>query len=172
MRGEQLSIPPNQLPNGGSSPHARGTETRAARSPDGGRFIPACAGNSQIRAAGRPRRPVHPRMRGEQYPFYPTNSPVTGSSPHARGTGADKPAGRWHGRFIPACAGNSGARGSQIGGGAVHPRMRGEQVGIDHLPSSAGGSSPHARGTGGAGSNHFTRHRFIPACAGNSSPIQ
>ena len=49
----------------GSSPRARGTHQFRGFDRNYGRFIPACAGNTQ-RSADRSRsRAVHPRVRGE-----------------------------------------------------------------------------------------------------------
>ncbi len=50
----------------------------------------------------------------------------------------------------------------------VHPRVRGEQRGVQGKAARRGGSSPRARGTGGVREPADVRVRFIPACAGNS----
>ena len=53
----------------GSSPHVRGTRQRVRGGHRELRFIPACAGNTWIRAIRKFGRPVHPRMCGEhEYP--------------------------------------------------------------------------------------------------------
>ena len=112
------------------------------------RFIPACAGNSQ---EGRFRTPCE-----------------TGSSPRVRGTPAGGPAPLLDRRFIPACAGNSAGGGGERAHVAVHPRVCGElQLAALQL-AVAFGSSPRVRGTRGRRRRLARRHRFIPACAGNS----
>ena len=112
----------------GSSPHARGTRRSAAAragsnpvhprmrgehdstvdatSPSD-RFIPACAGNTLRRCAGRRRsRRFIPACAGNTAADRGDCVAATGSSPHARGT--------------------HGLHGCRRCAGAVHPRMRGE----------------------------------------------
>ena len=108
-------------------------------------------------------------MRGEHKICNTLTQPSNGSSPHARGTLF------WHccctakPRFIPACAGNTPGISQSHEWHAVHPRMRGEHdlhTGKTKAPS---GSSPHARGTLQPHDPRRITHRFIPACAGNTS---
>ena len=135
------------------------------------RFIPACAGNTRQSDNRTGRHTVHPRMRGEHGSaasrqrvfsrFIPAcagnttagselHTPISGSSPHARGT---------HSRTLSAVAGCN----------AVHPRMRGEHTVRDCARGRRAGSSPHARGTRRQGVRLTLHVRFIPACAGNTS---
>ena len=67
-------------------------------------------------------------MRGEQEVQLIEVSPVTGSSPHAWGTGSAF--GLWYRykRFIPTCVGNRQDRYYGQENEAVHPHMRGEQA--------------------------------------------
>ena len=162
----------------------------AAHVSGNGRFIPACAGNSQKKQAGL--------------------RTLCGSSPRVRGT-LPRPQrlARPH-RFIPACAGNS-TRSRRCGKGKpVHPRVCGElfprigdiPVGDGSSPRVRGtrttgsgdagtwpvhprvcgelrpaslsteinaGSSPRVRGTLHAVPCRASPSRFIPACAGNSA---
>jgi hypothetical protein len=55
------------------------------------------------------------------------------------------------------------------GAHSVHPRMRGEHRRFFGSLFTAGGSSPHARGTRWARRRHIANLRFIPACAGNTA---
>ena len=71
-------------------------------------------------------------------------------------------------RFIPACAGNSKISAIDAAGGAVHPRVCGEQMLLSSPASTRAGSSPRVRGTATGGEDAIVVHRFIPACAGNS----
>ena len=126
-RGEHHTVHGVPDPLAGSSPLARGTQRAGAVRLRVGRFIPARAGNTPCRAAGRGRPPVHPRSRGEHVPRSLLPARVHGSSPLARGTRSAGDAPRALSRFIPARAGNT-----QTGAGT---RRR------------LSGSSPLARGT-------------------------
>ncbi len=153
----------------GSSPHVRGTALAIGGPDRDGRFIPACAGSSCFPPAYGTRDAVHPRMRGEQSARSSMMHSRTGSSPHARGTERLKAVRYGPVRFIPACARNS-CGDTRLGRGcSVHPRMRGEQTRASWSERHFAGSSPHMRGTVGQDVDQIVLHRFIPACAGNSS---
>ncbi len=62
-QGGQLGV---DLGRGGSSPRVRGTVLQHATDEVKLRFIPACAGNSKPAATESEKRPVHPRVCGEQ----------------------------------------------------------------------------------------------------------
>ena len=91
----------------GSSPHSRGT-------PDGGLtdehragLIPAFAGNTRWRLAGRSAPRAHPRIRGEHVAFLSGATGYEGSSPHSRGTPGAPSLPSTPGGLIPAFAGNT-----------------------------------------------------------------
>ena len=130
-----------------SSPHLRGKLIIAERDNRLVRFIPACAGLSQLR--------IMPRRR------------TCGSSPHVQGYPERNRKGSLSLRFIPACAGLSACSAFLFPLAAVHPRM----CGVIQVPDPAGdvtdrfipawagllvwmsrtgdyynGSSPHTRG--------------------------
>ena len=170
MRGERVSKHWPCCWNAGSSPHARGTPTRARRNPGRSRFIPACAGNARAEPGTDARGTVHPRMRGERRYTDEAGLDSDGSSPHARGTLKDPRHLTEELRFIPACAGNAHSSDDRPASVAVHPRMRGERLFFLDFLGRLGGSSPHARGTHHRRSADHGRYRFIPACAGNASP--
>ena len=73
----------------------------------GGRFIPACAGNSFLIGSECQFTTVHPRVCGEQSLAGLDFGLLSGSSPRVRGTVFLSDVGVSPGRFIPACAGNS-----------------------------------------------------------------
>ena len=168
MRGERSSLWKALSRTQGSSPHARGTPGGASLAADGMRFIPACAGNAVLAMVQDIEEAVHPRMRGERLPCQLLPLKAGGSSPHARGTHGHAARDGGRDRFIPACAGNACGRSVPSWQGTVHPRMRGERLGVDVLRKPVYGSSPHARGTPTPASHEPSRPRFIPACAGNA----
>ena len=65
LRGELISNPTGLFINSGSSPLARGTLRRICEGFAKDRFIPACAGNSEIIRREEILGTVHPRLRGE-----------------------------------------------------------------------------------------------------------
>ena len=109
VRGEQEDTVADRLAASGSSPRARGTARPGQSLHTAQRFIPACAGNSCTIFNAHLTNPVHPRVRGEQVCDLLRTGYVRGSSPRARGTGRDDRPVAPPRRFIPACAGNSGA---------------------------------------------------------------
>ena len=72
------------------------------------------------------------------------------------------------GRFIPACAGNSGRAQPPCHSAAVHPRVCGELGVMSRARPGCDGSSPRVRGTRDVRPLGRVLRRFIPACAGNS----
>ena len=133
------------------------------------RFIPACAGNRTYPIFARVRRPVHPRVCGEQIVECGQLYADVGSSPRVRGTVSYSSGSLSHRRFIPACAGNSATLAIRHLEEAVHPRVCGEQSTYGPDTSRVIGSSPRVRGTGDPRITGSTSDRFIPACAGNRS---
>ena len=98
------------------------------------------------------------------------SDPSHDSSPLARGTPVGTDQDLWRKRFIPACAGNAQRARRQALLLSVHPRMRGEHMVRPQLVRRRRGSSPHARGTHLIFNLSSPQLRFIPACAGNTSP--
>ena len=167
--GEQFWSGRERCRRHGSSPRVRGTGRAADARRLHPRFIPACAGNRL--SGNRPCRwkAVHPRVCGEQRLSAPSVFTEAGSSPRVRGTGRRQERQGGVGRFIPACAGNSGNVGEGFKGQAVHPRVCGEQDFMEARTLIEAGSSPRVRGTEFTGCQTATACRFIPACAGNSA---
>ncbi len=167
--GEQICASVNCVPSAGSSPRVRGTGIKQSGRQTAGRFIPACAGNSENKPVLSCLTPVHPRVCGEQVVCRPQNPSRIGSSPRVRGTEPCCLTSRDTRRFIPACAGNRVGNWDWERFAAVHPRVCGEQSGQGRKTGRQSGSSPRVRGTV---TRTLTRHiclRFIPACAGNSA---
>ena len=133
---------------------------------------------------------VHPRVCGEHSSSFMSRLAASGSSPRVRGTPTPASIQCWSTRFIPACAGNTGApKGLCLGTAVfipacagntrvsarrprcptVHPRVCGEHHARPRLRLSQNGSSPRVRGTRWFGRDLRCSHWFIPACAGNTS---
>ena len=168
MRGE-LNILAYAVTDGiGSSPLARGTLHGQPHWRRSSRFIPACAGNSDLQGPRNIVSPVHPRLRGELVAGHFSSNKKAGSSPLARGTHPRRFQGHLLRRFIPACAGNSIFLITLSISFRVHPRLRGELGGRHTHRTFGSGSSPLARGTRIVAVVKGAVFRFIPACAGNS----
>ena len=155
----------------GSSPRARGTQPLAALVRPHQRFIPASAGNAQASVKNAPHETVHPRERGERSCPSSSRPAARGSSPRARGTPWRARARPAHRRFIPASAGNAFPGSNRVAARAVHPRERGERPSMRQKRMAALGSSPRARGTPTCALARLSIQRFIPASAGNASPV-
>ena len=155
----------------GSSPRVRGTHQPHRAGGGGRRFIPACAGNSRVRDAIVRVRPVHPRVCGELPNCGGFGAWPRTSSPRVRGTPPNPNPQTEKDRFIPACAGNSPPDKGKYPSWTVHPRVCGELPNTPASKSLACGSSPRVRGTHILERCILARHRFIPACAGNSRPV-
>ena len=177
----------------GSSPRVRGTRAVVGFRARRRRFIPACAGNSQLERTLARLGTVHPRVCGELGMTIAIAIVVAGSSPRVRGTPRRQKQLARVLRFIPACAGNSSAarrdrcsvavhprvcgelaRGCQHRGcvASVHPRVCGELAVTLAAAAAAIGSSPRVRGTLRPSRTAYQNGRFIPACAGNSRPAR
>ncbi len=131
----------------GSSPRARGTVAGLSLHSRSLRFIPAGAGNRLASTPNRGANTVHPRGRGEQEHRKLSIILDAGSSPRARGTALKGKDYSLTYRFIPAGAGNRSGMTGPAPWRPVHPRGRGEQVGLTLNPGLHHGSSPRARGT-------------------------
>jgi len=93
-----------------------------------------------------------------------------GSSPRARGILARRTKRLIAIRFIPACAGNTRSGRRRRCRTTVHPRVRGEYAQSRRACGIRFGSSPRARGILSPIFRIFRGDRFIPACAGNTTP--
>ena len=166
--GELIVVAQSHVVMYGSSPRVRGTLHLRTNHLARGRFIPACAGNSPAWRLGKGSCSVHPRVCGELRRGGVLAVRGAGSSPRVRGTRPfSRPMSR-HCRFIPACAGNSAPAVPELTDLTVHPRVCGELSALRLAIAANSGSSPRVRGTPALGCRRDHRHRFIPACAGNS----
>ena len=153
----------------GSSPLARGTQSldRALNNIRG--LIPARAGNTMTDARRSHLMQAHPRSRGEHASVGHTGGVITGSSPLARGTPAEKRGEDYSPGLIPARAGNTAVRCCRAHAPKAHPRSRGEHAFDFSSVSTSAGSSPLARGTRGHAHQPVADQGLIPARAGNTA---
>ena len=96
----------------------------------------------------RPRRAVHPHVRGE----YAESDPATFT----------------HIRFTPTCVGNTDGESPAKVLDAVHPHVRGEYVSFTADLDPVGGSPPRAWGILDCARSGFSANRFTPTCVGNT----
>ena len=111
---------------------------------------------------------VYPRWRGELDRTASVVSSGSGLSPLARGTPVFANLWTIAIRFIPAGAGNTGARNTKPCICSVYPRWRGEHWLCNSSTHDHVGLSPLARGTLLQCQQSFPDCRFIPAGAGNT----
>ncbi len=115
---------------------------------------------------------VYPRWRGELDRTASVVSSGSGLSPLARGTPVFANLWTIAIRFIPAGAGNTGARNTKPCICSVYPRWRGEHEMLVSVNAANTGLSPLARGTHYAFLRLPGFCRFIPAGAGNTHMIR
>ena len=147
MCGEQCHFWSGHEQAIGSPPRVRGTEKSVGGNKMASRITPACAGNSDKHLHSKVQRPDHPRVCGEQPPFWYTGGTEKGSPPRVRGTGLCKKRNPWCSRITPACAGNSLISPESYGMMWDHPRVCGEQPGRPAADRAGIGSPPRVRGT-------------------------
>ena len=152
----------------GSSPRVWGTRPHRSHHRDLCRFIPACVGNSHSPLTAMAIESVHPRVCGELSVSSCYLQDSVGSSPRVWGTQTRAGGTLSDPRFIPACVGNSHRGTAAPGHQAVHPRVCGELLSTTPTQWFYDGSSPRVWGTPGNYVHLTLRHRFIPACVGNS----
>ena len=107
-------------------------------------------------------------MRGEHCRACSYDGAHQGSSPHARGAPEISLPKVSNTGIIPACAGSTLSRPTAPQQNRDHPRMRGEHVCAEIVPSRLVGSSPHARGARLKAVDPFSLKGIIPACAGST----
>ena len=165
-RGVYPPSPPSSATQPGSSPLARGLLAEIARVAAWGRIIPARAGFTGTRHAGRRPAQDHPRSRGVYRPRDRGSPWALGSSPLARGLRGLAAAGQAGGGIIPARAGFTAATGARTSPHSDHPRSRGVYAIETDLCSRGYGSSPLARGLPLGVGGQAARPGIIPARAG------
>ena len=169
MGGEYIAGIELDIAACGSSPRGRGILVRIRRSGTGSRFIPAWAGNTGPIEIDDAKRAVHPRVGGEYVRGSVIRIGNSGSSPRGRGILCSNGFNPPPCRFIPAWAGNTATLRAALLIRPVHPRVGGEYYKVSVAGIATSGSSPRGRGIQIQYIKAFSRHRFIPAWAGNTA---
>jgi len=152
----------------GPSPRARGSpSTPVSLTADLG-SIPACAGQSSVRAHAASRPGVHPRVRGAVSWQLGQTKAYSGPSPRARGSPVVGQEVDNRPGSIPACAGQSPRAHLREDRARVHPRVRGAVRSPSVIARIRAGPSPRARGSPYVALAGSKDSGSIPACAGQS----
>ena len=166
--GENFVVERSAVSLSGSSPRVRG-KLLPARSliPTPG-LIPACAGKTWIPLGMVAGMEAHPRVCGENGTVDVEGAKLAGSSPRVRGKLVCVRLFRLRPGLIPACAGKTSSGAVSAARTRAHPRVCGENGGVNLQTIETDGSSPRVRGK-------RQPRRFlplvlglIPACAGKT----
>ena len=152
----------------GSSPLTRGKRPRGQQDHRNRRLIPAHAGKTGRSAPTSRGGRAHPRSRGENIIAMMVSRRPLGSSPLTRGK---RHAIRSHQSdcgLIPAHAGKTAPKLSEITAGKAHPRSRGENLCRLSRIRVLSGSSPLTRGKRLSAARARGCGRLIPAHAGKT----
>ena len=169
-RGENLLLGTPTPVALGSSPLTRGKPTPGRRAAGSRGLIPAHAGKTLSTRGSDPRRPAHPRSRGENSSCGLLFVLATGSSPLTRGKRHARRVSAHADGLIPAHAGKTAQRTQRRSACPAHPRSRGENLdNPDGLPEWTG-SSPLTRGKHELLERLRVGLRLIPAHAGKTLP--
>ena len=167
-RGENSWLPSCVRRFAGSSPLTRGKPSSRSRAKPVRGLIPAHAGKTPARPAGRRTPGAHPRSRGENMNWDTHTWRGVGSSPLTRGKPCDWTQWRACNGLIPAHAGKTVGPDGGGGHGWAHPRSRGENMRTDYRIDWIQGSSPLTRGKHGTKPRRSYPRRLIPAHAGKT----
>ena len=152
----------------GSSPLTRGKLAPLQEIVSGHGIIPAHAGKTPARPAGRRTPGDHPRSRGENRGRRSHRRLPSGSSPLTRGKPPRRGGRRLPRGIIPAHAGKTAIKRSRSAMRADHPRSRGENFTARRRFASFGGSSPLTRGKPRGAGRPTRSPGIIPAHAGKT----
>ena len=155
----------------GSSPLTRGKPHLCAHLEMRLRLIPAHAGKTQWRSRTWQPSEAHPRSRGENRTMTLRLERDGGSSPLTRGKRDLQRRLIRRVRLIPAHAGKTRSRRSELRTWGAHPRSRGENVGYSLEAAPISGSSPLTRGKPRRRHRPGTGRRLIPAHAGKTATM-
>ena len=146
MRGDNSRYTLGSAAEAGSPPHAWGQCQGIPGNIPSRRFTPTCVGTIINHAVNRIAQAVHPHMRGDNWFDGSHGHRPIGSPPHAWGQWCKTPVYLQPVRFTPTCVGTIRANSNRRRVNAVHPHMRGDNMGSRRSPERHHGSPPHAWG--------------------------
>ena len=152
----------------GSSPLTRGKRAACNARADRRGLIPAHAGKTPFPRPWESEREAHPRSRGENSTAGAVTVVVSGSSPLTRGKHRTRGRRRARRRLIPAHAGKTHRRRSDVPHRRAHPRSRGENRDVGRRGHAGSGSSPLTRGKLAGAALVRLNTGLIPAHAGKT----
>ena len=153
----------------GSSPRVRGKLMMRSGFQFVRGLIPACAGKTRCLGRVPVLRRAHPRVCGENRRNEMFRWCTPGSSPRVRGKHEYEQKTSWEDRLIPACAGKTCHQHLGRSRARAHPRVCGENLGIESRLRIFCGSSPRVRGKLSETPYRSIGSRLIPACAGKTA---
>ena len=168
MCGENVKDQLNRIERSGSSPRVRGKPRAGQLHRNQRRLIPACAGKTKAQYARRLPAPAHPRVCGENRGVMTAPNPGGGSSPRVRGKRLVTRGSRRRCGLIPACAGKTVEILMSLYPMRAHPRVCGENLGVNTDGEHYEGSSPRVRGKLRPRGIACSPMGLIPACAGKT----
>ena len=133
---------------------------------------PACAGKTPCADSRRGPGEKHPRLRGEDAELTWQATAALETPPLARGRRRGSHGGRQGERNTPACAGKTSGTPSSRRLPWKHPRLRGEDLDLQHQSEREEETPPLARGRHEAVLIMHRRFRNTPACAGKTRARQ
>ena len=168
VRGEDRCACANNHSRPGSPPRAWGRPPSLAGLTVTHRFTPTCVGKTRERPTYQVACPVHPHVRGEDFPAWADATAWTGSPPRAWGRRPGAARREDIDRFTPTCVGKTFPPGSGIGFIPVHPHVRGEDIRFRVDACVDLGSPPRAWGRRIPEYAEPVTIRFTPTCVGKT----
>ena len=150
----------------GPSPRAWGSPRTRLTGGSPTRSIPTCVGLTRADRPRRPRRAVHPHVRGAHGGLRSVISAGHGPSPRAWGSRDVHRGHAEQARSIPTCVGLTWFPARPCFRGPVHPHVRGAHLFDSDSLALVGGPSPRAWGSRRCRRGRRGRPRSIPTCVG------
>ena len=156
------------LESRGLPPRARGRPAQVLRDEADEGTTPACAGTTSPAAAGSVRAGDYPRVRGDDDALQGLGHEGAGLPPRARGRPRRDLLADQSPRTTPACAGTTAPSRPSMSGTSDYPRVRGDDIHTERIPSPPRGLPPRARGRLCVAPRPLLGPGTTPACAGTT----